>query len=338
VSRINLERTALLIDNVSHRVKFTGVRPGFEAEFGLAFGDYVEAYNPRCQQESNNVMLVRTEPCIALYPSANRNGSWVLYNLNTKTYIRHTQWKKVPTSQLVINQMNELSGEGGISLADLEVIPTLPAEEQATEAIFSHQPNPDQSVETTAEEANIVDDVPMPDLVDQDQDNVSDAEDEVDAEDELKNQDELENVLQQDSDSSVDRAAKDLEEIAMQEVGNAIRRSKRTTAGVRRYDESYEWNLMNLSVNTALRDFGEVADKACEDELKQLFREKKALVPVKWETLNDKQKRQIVKSHMFLKQKFKDGSFVKLKARLVADGRTQDRSLFSDYSLPTTKT
>jgi hypothetical protein len=72
----------------------------------------------------------------------------------------------------------------------------LPAEEQATEAILSHQPNPDQSFEITAEEANIVDDVPMPDLVDQDQDDESDAEDEVDAEDELAYEDELENILQ----------------------------------------------------------------------------------------------------------------------------------------------
>jgi len=47
------------------------VRPGYESEFGLAFGDYMEAYNPRAQQESSNVMLARTEPCIALYPSAN---------------------------------------------------------------------------------------------------------------------------------------------------------------------------------------------------------------------------------------------------------------------------
>jgi len=45
VSRINLKRTSALIDNVSPRVKFTGVRPGYEAEFGLAFGDYVE---PTC--------------------------------------------------------------------------------------------------------------------------------------------------------------------------------------------------------------------------------------------------------------------------------------------------
>jgi hypothetical protein len=49
-----------LTDNVCPRVKFTGVRPGYESEFGLAFGDYVEAYNPRVQQESNNVMIART--------------------------------------------------------------------------------------------------------------------------------------------------------------------------------------------------------------------------------------------------------------------------------------
>jgi len=49
-----------LTDNVCPRVKFTGVRPGYESKFGLAFGDYVEAYNPRVQQESNNVMIART--------------------------------------------------------------------------------------------------------------------------------------------------------------------------------------------------------------------------------------------------------------------------------------
>jgi superfamily II helicase len=100
----------------------------------------------------------------------------------------------------------------------------------------------------------------MPDLVDQDQDDESVAEEEEDVEVEVENQDELENILQQDSDSSVDKAVRDLEEIAIQEIGNAIRRSNRTTARVKRYDESYEWNLMNLSVNTALRDFGKVAD------------------------------------------------------------------------------
>jgi hypothetical protein len=64
----------------------------------------------------------------------------VFYNLNTKTFVRRTQWKKVPTSQLVINQINELSGEGGIRLADVEIIPIEPAEEQNT--IVAHEPPP----------------------------------------------------------------------------------------------------------------------------------------------------------------------------------------------------
>jgi hypothetical protein len=50
------------------------------------------------------------------------------------------------------------------------------------------------------------------------------------------------------------------------------------------------------------------------------------------------QLKKVVRSHMFLKEKFEDGTFVKLKARLVADGRTQDRTLYSDYLLPTAKT
>jgi hypothetical protein len=94
VSRINLKRTMSLTDNVCPRVKFTGVRPGYESEFGLAFGDYVEAYNPRVQQESNNVMIARTLPCISLYPLVNRNGSWVFYNLNTRSYIRGPNGRK----------------------------------------------------------------------------------------------------------------------------------------------------------------------------------------------------------------------------------------------------
>lgn len=61
-------------------------------------------------------------------------------------------------------------------------------------------------------------------------------------------------------------------------------------------------------------------------------------MPVRWDMLTMKQRKQIVKSCMFLKEKFEDGSFAKLKARLVADGRTQDRSLYSDYSSPTAKT
>jgi hypothetical protein len=41
---------------------------------------------------------------------------------------------------------------------------------------------------------------------------------------------------------------------------------------------------------------------------------------------------------MFLKEKFEDGKFIKMKARLVADGRMQDRTVYTDFSSPTAKT
>jgi hypothetical protein len=81
-----------------------------------------------------------------------------------------------------------------------------------------------------------------------------------------------------------------------------------------------------------------VAENACRAELEQLFLDKKALVPVKWETLSAEKTKHINRSHMFLKEKFNNGVFEKLKARFVADGRMQDRSINSNYSSPTAKT
>jgi hypothetical protein len=75
VSRMNLRRTASLMDGECPKVRFTGSKPDFKSELGLSFGQYVEVYNPRSQQHSNDITFTRTEPCIALYPSANRNGS-----------------------------------------------------------------------------------------------------------------------------------------------------------------------------------------------------------------------------------------------------------------------
>jgi hypothetical protein len=68
VGRINLKRTQALADNVAPHVKFTGVRPDFDKKYGLSFGDYVECYDSKSHQESNNILIPRTEPCIVLYP------------------------------------------------------------------------------------------------------------------------------------------------------------------------------------------------------------------------------------------------------------------------------
>lgn len=58
---------------------------------------------------------------------------------------------------------------------------------------------------------------------------------------------------------------------------------------------------------------------------------------MKWETLSKVEKKKAVHLHMFLKEKFKDGKFVKMQVRLVADGKMQDRTIYTDFSSPTAK-
>jgi len=41
---------------------------------------------------------------------------------------------------------------------------------------------------------------------------------------------------------------------------------------------------------------------------------------------------------MFPREKYEDGKFVKMKGRIVADGRMQDRTIYTNYSSPTAKT
>jgi hypothetical protein len=92
----------------------------------------------------------------------------------------------------------------------------------------------------------------------------------------------------------------------------------------------------NTSVKKGLRENGAAAYDAIKKEFMQLFKDKKALVPVKKGELSRTQIKKILRSSMFLKTKFDArGIFEKIKARLVADGRMQDRALYPDNSSPT---
>jgi hypothetical protein len=118
VGRMNLHSTDMLVSTECPRVRFTGKTPDYASELGLAFGDYVEAYNPNAHAKSNDIFTPKTEPCITLYPVMNTNGSWVMLNLNTKAYVRRLQWRKCNTPLSVINRLNEMAGITGVVEAD----------------------------------------------------------------------------------------------------------------------------------------------------------------------------------------------------------------------------
>jgi len=342
VNRTNLKSTGGLVSKESPRVRFTGIKPEYKTEFGLGFGDYVEAYNPRAEKRSNDVTMARTEPCIALYPSANRNGSWIFWNLCTKTYVRRTQWRRLPTSQTVIDIMNDMAGLSGITLAD---IPLEGGNHETSivsgpPALVRHS-DQDESLIPTTEEMAIDDEGlgDLPELTDQyEEDSDDESEDEEEAyigepEDGLDAAQQGLAELLEVVDSSEESSGAMLADQAV-----PLRRTARENAGHKRYDTAYDWNLLNLSVGAAIKTFGNVAEEAVTTELVQLFREKKALVPVHKASLSEDQKKNLVRSHMFVTEKFEDGKFVKMKGRVVADGRMQDRTVYTNYSAPTAKT
>ena len=69
-----------------------------------------------------------------------------------------------------------------------------------------------------------------------------------------------------------------------------------------------------------------------------MWGEGKNIIPISFRSLNLKQKKAIIRSSLFLKEKYlPTGEFEKLKARLVALGNMQDLSLYSseDTGSPT---
>jgi hypothetical protein len=77
------------------------------------------------------------------------------------------------------------------------------------------------------------------------------------------------------------------------------------------------------------------AMKAIEKELGQML-SKKVWHPVHMHQLTSDEKKNIIRSSLFLKEKYDaSGKFEKIKARLVAGGHMQDRSIYPDLSAPT---
>ena len=111
-----------------------------------------------------------------------------------------------------------------------------------------------------------------------------------------------------------------------------VRQLKRTENWV---DKEY---AMTISVQAALREHGEVAREVIMAELRQMV-DRKVWRPKTLNGMTRKERRGIIRSSMFVKEKFlSTGMFEKLKARLVAGGDQQEKGLYEDLSAPTVST
>ena len=98
--------------------------------------------------------------------------------------------------------------------------------------------------------------------------------------------------------------------------------------------------VFNITVKKALETLGEVAVKSIAAEISQLHH-RGTFEKVDPDRLTIEQARQIISSSCFLKEKFSPtGVFEKLKARLVAGGHLQDKTVYgeNDIGSPTAST
>jgi hypothetical protein len=87
---------------------------------------------------------------------------------------------------------------------------------------------------------------------------------------------------------------------------------------------------LHISVKKAVEKFGSVAEDSMVRELTTIHN-KGVMEAVRPSSLNRKQRRAVIRSSMFLKEKFlPSGEFEKLKSRFVAGGNMQDRSVYSE--------
>ncbi len=100
-------------------------------------------------------------------------------------------------------------------------------------------------------------------------------------------------------------------------------------------DKDYAFTM---SVRAALRERGEEARPVIMAELQQMM-DKKVWHGVIASGLTKSQRRAIIRSSMFLKDKYlASGAFDRFKARLVAGGDMQDKELYENLSSPTAAT
>jgi hypothetical protein len=95
---------------------------------------------------------------------------------------------------------------------------------------------------------------------------------------------------------------------------------------------------LHISVKAALRDHPGPAEVAIKAELQQMI-DMKVWTPVYKSSLTPDARRAIIRSNMFCTEKFLvSGIFERMKARLVAGGHMQDKTLYTGLSASTVST
>jgi hypothetical protein len=330
VSRVNMQPSSTCVDRASPLEKFTGRKLDAKRDLRVQFGDYVQATVP----STDNTMTARTQGCIAMLPTGNLTGSVKMWCLSTRATVTRDQFVVLPMPEEVCNFVSKVAIGEGYSRALDPTFALDKGDEILEEDLMPMLPE----VIAIENRADTVLNDPM-----------------------IAGESEIQEAAQQPEEITLQEPPQvhELPHSALEAAGGT-RRSTRATLGVmpsryrslvihsaadaaREKIQKQQGKLCDeaaftISVRAALRDRAAEATPVIEAELKQMVA-KGVWRGVDTAQLTGPQRRAIIRSSMFLKDKYlASGSFDRFKARLVAGGNQQDKQLYEDLSSPTAAT
>ena len=305
VHRLNHMTIDNSTDESSPYTKMTGRRADAKYDYRHEFGEYVQYLE---NDTSNSTIESRTYGALALFPAG--SDMWYYRRLIDGKVIKRSRAVEIPISEDIIAFINErtISNKGplipcfalgkAIDVTDLEDDDCEKEEGQLLQ-IQNNKMQPDRQNELYHDK----------DIVE----NMSTYGAGLQGEEE-------EVLIEADGITQI-----------LNEEENVIR--EYTTP------ESIRYNCVNMTVKEAVMAQGDAALKEIIKEIKNIHIERKGFEPLLLKELTEEQKGKIISSKIFIKNKYlADGSFDKVKARLVAGGHLQDRSVYSNGGSPTAST
>ena len=342
VSRYNFQMSELREDGASPRELFTGRPVSGELDFRVGYGDYCQCTVPN----TDNSMSGRTEDCISVLPTGNRSGSVKMLSIETGRIVTRDQFRVLPMPPSVVTRLNELANKEGRSIHTPEGAPRYEGVSGGEDALPSFGPAPsgesDDPIQgmnpTSPDYAESVQPEPEPTPA---------ALGETDVGDGYQNLEERENPGERGETGGEEPVeAEQAARPPRRSMIDMFRRGGVEMALSTSVLESIERKIggdlsdyvMNITVKQAMKTRGEDAERVIMKELSQMV-DKRVWRPVHVHRLSPQDRGRIIRSQMFLKEKYlPTGQFEKLKARLVAGGNQQDKELYEDLSSPTVST
>jgi hypothetical protein len=277
----------------------------------LIFGEQKLNYKTLCRipfgayaqvhddQSITNTMESRTTGAISLGGTGNIQGTYKFLSLRSGEIVVRRTWTELPVPQDVIERVEELAINE----------PEYNDEGDKNEEEIDEEVNNNHDLEITEEEQ----------LIDKNESGVVEAENKEDGNNQvgvdIEHQEQ--EIEHQETDEQMENHINELIDAGPYDLRpNHIR------------DFSYRFAF--LSVREGLRKFGELGRIAIIEEL-QLFLDEQVFIFM--DSLTDEQKQKALRIHCFLTEK-RDG---RIKARAVADGRSQKRYLEEETYSPTVR-